>query len=391
MLQPIRKRIFKIIQIGNKEDVPSTFFDIFITVTILLNLFATLFYTFEESNGYKNILNGIETVTVIIFTAEYILRLWTVDFLYTGKPFAKALLSFLLSFSGIVDLLTFLPYYLPFVFPTGVVAFRMFRVIRIFRLFKLNAQYDAFNVIVDVLKEKRKQIFSSVMLIFILMLASSLCMYSLEHEAQPDKFANAFSGMWWSVSTLLTVGYGDIYPITTIGKIMAIFLSFLGVGLVAIPTGIISAGFVEQFTKINKQIYEAEEKDLQFISSTMCPGHPWAGKMLRDVVFPPDIILAVLIRDEEEIVPKGSLVFEVGDTLIFGARHFKEEKDIALKEIIVKEEHEWVGLPLKELEITRQELIVMIMRGRKRIIPNGDTVIKSGDKVIMYSKHHEKK
>ena len=83
----------------------------------------------------------------------------------------------------------------------------------------------------------------------VLMLASSLCMYSVEHDAQPEVFQNAFSGIWWSMSTLLTVGYGDIYPVTTIGRVMAICIAFLGVGAVAIPTGIIGAGFVEQYQK----------------------------------------------------------------------------------------------------------------------------------------------
>ena len=100
-----------------------------------------------------------------------------------------------------------------------------------------------------VLYEKRNQIISSVFIMLVLMLASSLCMYSVEHDAQPEVIQNAFSGIWWSMSTLLTVGYGDIYPVTTIGRVMAICIAFLGVGAVAIPTGIIGAGFVEQYQK----------------------------------------------------------------------------------------------------------------------------------------------
>ena len=113
----------------------------------------------------------------------------------------------------------------------------------------MNARYDSFNVITTVLYEKRNQIISSVFIVVILMLASSLCMYSVEHDAQPEVFRNAFSGVWWSMSTLLTVGYGDIYPITTLGRLMAICIAYLGVGVVAIPTGIISAGFVEQYQR----------------------------------------------------------------------------------------------------------------------------------------------
>ena len=164
----------------------------------------------------------------------------------------RAVCKYVFSFSGIVDLLSFLPYYLPVFFPSGAVAFRMFRVVRIFRLFRINAYYDSLNVITQVLASKAQQLLSSVFIILVLMIASSLCMYSLEHDAQPEVFSNAFSGIWWSVSTLLTVGYGDIYPITTMGKIFSIFITFLGVGMVAIPTGIISAGFVDQYSRIKR-------------------------------------------------------------------------------------------------------------------------------------------
>ena len=160
--------------------------------------------------------------------------------------------KYIFSGSGIVDLLSFLPNYLPVFFPAGAVAFRMFRVIRILRIFRVNSYYDALNVITEVIRRKRDQILSSVFIIVMLIIASSLCMYSLEHEAQPEVFKNAFSGIWWSVSTLLTVGYGDIYPVTVLGKMFSIIITFLGVGMVAIPTGILSAGFVEQYSLIKK-------------------------------------------------------------------------------------------------------------------------------------------
>lgn len=243
----IRKRIFSIIQIGNKEDVPSTAFDYFIVVVIFLNLAATFMSTFDTLSNFMPVISVVELITTIIFTIEYILRLWTADFLFPRNKMILSVLRFMVSFYGIIDLLTFLPYYLPFFFPAGAVAFRIFRVVRIFRLFKINAQSDAFTVIMNVLKNKKWQLMSSMVLILIFMLASSLCMYSLEHEAQPDSFQNAFSGIWWAVSTLLTVGYGDIYPVTVMGQLLGIIIAFLGVCMVAIPTGIISAGFVEEY------------------------------------------------------------------------------------------------------------------------------------------------
>lgn len=385
----VKKRIYDIIQIGNVGDRPSRLFDIFITVVIFVSVTAAILSTYTELSRYEGILDAIELVTVIIFTVEYILRLWTADIMYPGKSGLKARLTFAFSVTGIVDFLTFFPYYLPIVFPAGIVAFRVFRVIRIFRLFKINSRYDAFNVIIDVLKEKRKQIFSSVIMVLILMVASSLCMYSMEHEAQPDKFKNAFSGIWWSTSTLLTIGYGDIYPVTVGGKIMAIVISFLGVGMVAIPTGIISAGFVESYTKINKIVFKEEEKPLHFVASVMVKDHPWNHKPLKEAILPPETVLAVVIRDEKEIIPKGDLVFETGDILIFAAKRYDENKGMDLSEIIVKDKHEWVGAPLKKLDISRQSLIVMIKRNGRVIIPNGNTVIKPDDVLVMYTNKYD--
>lgn len=385
----VKKRIYDIIQIGNVGDWPSRLFDIFITVVIFVSVTAAILSTYSELSRYEGILDAIELVTVIIFTVEYILRLWTADIMYPGKSGLMSRLTFAFSVTGIVDFLTFFPYYLPIVFPAGIVAFRVFRVIRIFRLFKINSRYDAFNVIIDVLKEKRKQIFSSVIMVLILMVASSLCMYSMEHEAQPDKFKNAFSGIWWSTSTLLTIGYGDIYPVTVGGKIMAIVISFLGVGMVAIPTGIISAGFVESYTKINKIVFKEEEKPLHFVASVMVKDHPWNHKPLKEAILPPETVLAVVIRDEKEIIPKGDLVFETGDILIFAAKRYDENKGMDLSEIIIKDKHEWVGAPLKKLDISRQSLIVMIKRNGRVIIPNGNTVIKPDDVLVMYTNKYD--
>ena len=226
----------------------------------------------------------LELATNLIFLAEYVLRIFTADYLYGELGAAKARIKFIFSFYGIIDLFTFLPYFLPFFFPIGAVAFRMLRVVRIFRLFRINARYDAFHVITGVLREKKNQLFSSIFLVIMLMLASSLCMYSLEHEAQPEAFSNAFSGIWWSVSTLLTVGYGDIYPVTVGGKLMAIVIAFLGVGMVAIPTGIISAGFVEHYTRMKVGSYTRHDAD--FITLDISLEHSFIGKRLDEAPLP---------------------------------------------------------------------------------------------------------
>jgi len=245
-----RKRLFEIIEIGSNYDAVCWGYDFFNTFTILLNLTVSIMYTFDNMElKYGPLLLTLERLTVAFFAIDFVLRIFTAKYLYPDVTEPRAISKYLFSFSGIVDLLSFVPYYMPFFFPSGAVAFRMLRIIRIFRLFRINAYYDSLNVITEVIISKKQQLLSSVFIILVLMLSSSLCMYSLENRAQPEVFTNAFSGIWWAASTLLTVGYGDIYPVTTIGKIFGIFIAFLGVGMVAIPTGIISAGFVEQYQR----------------------------------------------------------------------------------------------------------------------------------------------
>ena len=246
----LKKRIFDIIQIGTRVDTVSWSFDIFISVVIIVSIVVTFLHTFDELAAFRPIFSVIELITTVVFIVEYALRIYTSELLYPEVQSPKCIFKYIFSFDGIVDLLTIISYY-SVLFSNGFVTFKIIRVARIFRLFKVNRQADAFNVVSEVIWEKKNQILSSLFMVFMLMIAASLCMYGLEHDAQPDVFKNAFSGIWWAMSTVLTVGYGDIYPITIGGQIVAIIIAVLGVGVVAIPTGIISAGFVEHYTRIN--------------------------------------------------------------------------------------------------------------------------------------------
>ena len=280
-LDHIRYRVYEILEVRSGTDRTAKIFDISYLLTIILNLTASIMYTYEKYRlQYGPALVLIENITVAMFCADYILRLFAAKYMYPEAKGFRAARKYILSFTGIIDMLSFLPYYLPVFFPTGAAAFRMLRVMRVFRLFRINAYYDSLRLITDVLKSKRQQLFSSVFTILILMLASSLCMYSLEHEAQPEVFSNAFSGIWWSASTLLTVGYGDIYPITTLGKLFGIFITFLGVGMVAIPTGIISAGFVDQYSRIKRMSEYGQEEDVHFIRIQLTDRDPWINKSI---------------------------------------------------------------------------------------------------------------
>lgn len=233
------------------------------------------------------------------------------------------------------------------------------------------------------MKDKRNALVSSVFLVLVLMLASSLCMYGLEHEAQPENFSNAFSGIWWSMSTLLTVGYGDIYPVTIGGRIMTIIITFLGVGMVAIPTGIISAGFVEYYTKIKVGTYSQHEAD--FINLNMTDSHPYVGLPLKELGLPQGLYPAVVLRGEDVCTPHESLVLEKGDSLLLGTVS-SGRFECRIEEVCLEKGHSWIGCRIKELDISRRVFVVMVKRGRKNISPKGDTLLKEGDVVLLLEK-----
>lgn len=384
-----RKRLFEILEVGNDLDRISRGYDYVNALTIIINLIVSIMYTYADlREKYGFILLLIEGITVAFFAVDYILRVWTARFLYPDLTEHHAIRDYVFSFTGIVDLLSFLPYYLPIFFPSGTVAFRMIRIVRIFRLFKINAYYDSLNVITEVIKGKSQQLVSSVFIILVLMIASSLCMYSLEHEAQPEVFENAFSGIWWSTSTLLTVGYGDIYPITTAGKILGIFIAFLGVGIVAIPTGIISAGFVDQYSNIKKRTEYGYEEDMHFIKIRIAENDYWNGKRIADLDLPEKVIVSMIKRKEELLIPRGDVVIQEGDSIVLGAEPFGEHEHINLKEIVLKKHNPWTGLRIRDLDISRHSLIVLVKRKNKALIPNGNMILHEGDRVFIHTNLH---
>ena len=387
-----RKRLLEILEVGNDLDHVSRAYDFLSAFAIILNLTASIMYTFDSMEArFGSALLWIERITVAFFAIDYILRLVTARILYEDEKDmteGRALRKYIFSFMGIIDLLSFLPYYLPIFFPSGTVAFRMIRIVRIFRLFRINAYYDSLHVITEVIYSKRAQLISSVVIILILMIGSSLCMYSLENEAQPDVFQNAFSGVWWAASTLLTVGYGDIYPVTTLGKIFGIFITFLGVGMVAIPTGIISAGFVDQYSRLKRRNEYGYEMDMHFIKVEIGPQDNWLGKRIADLRFPSGMIVAIVKRDNEVLIPRGDLVIEEADLLVLGAVPYEDDEHITLKEVVLKTHNPWTGLRIRDLDISRQSIIVLVKRRNKSLIPNGNMKLEAGDRVFVYTKLH---
>ncbi len=382
-----RRQLARIIEIGASEDRLSRGYDFLLTGIILVNLTVAILSTFEElDSAYGALFDVVESVTVACFAVDYVLRLLAAKYIYPGRSELRAMRCFACSFGGVIDLLSFLPHYLPIFFPAGAVAFRMFRVVRIFRLFRITAYYDSLNAIAEVIVSKKQQLLSSMFIIVVLMLGSSLCMYSVEHDAQPDVFQNAFSGIWWSVSTLLTVGYGDIYPITTLGRALSTVITFLGVLMVAIPTGIISAGFVEQYARIQNSGSVARETDIHFIKFRLGANDAWTGKRILELQLPRGIIMTAIHRDGEVMIPKGDIVLLDGDTIVLGAEPVRDRSQITLKEVVLLEKNPWNGQLVRDLDISRQTMLVMVKRGNSVIIPRGSTRLRAGDRLLLHTK-----
>jgi len=232
--------------------------DYFITTLIVLNVLAIILQSFRSiDKSLGDFFLYFEIFSVVVFTLEYLIRFWVADIHYnyrrmTKIPSWKCRLKYVFSFMGMIDLLAILPFYLPFIITLDLRFLRILRLLRLFRLFKLAHYSRSLRIVGQVMSEKKSELLITVFATIIVLLITSSLMYEIEHEVQPENFENILSTLWWAVATLTTIGYGDVYPLTDWGRFLAGLTALFGIGLVAIPTGIISAGFLEALEKKNK-------------------------------------------------------------------------------------------------------------------------------------------
>jgi voltage-gated potassium channel len=238
----IRESIYEILEKpedNGKKNKKYTVFNTALTVLICLNIIAVFVASFDEIYvKYKQLFNYFEYFSIAVFTIEYLLRIWTAF----GQS-TKSKTPYIFSFYGLTDLLAILPFYLPFIFGIDLRILRVFRLFRVVKLFRYN---NSFDLIAKVLKNEKDKLVATVFIMIILILFASSMMYLFENKAQPDTFPNIPTTLWWAVATLTTVGYGDTYPITVLGKLLGGIIAILGIGLVAMPSGIIAMGLIEE-------------------------------------------------------------------------------------------------------------------------------------------------
>ena len=246
----VRRRTYEVLEKAGGDDRLSAVVDIALIVVILANMAAVVLESFDGLyDRFQVWFHLLEVVSVALFTCELLLRLWTCDFLRPQSSRVGAVGRFLVSPIGLIDLLAILPFYLPFLIPVDLRVVRVLRLVRFLRLLKLTRYTRSVMTMGAVVRERRHELLVAVFLTVLLLMVASTLMYYLESQVQPEAFPNILSSMWWAVATLTTIGYGDVFPVTDWGRLLSGIIAILGIGLVALPTAIISSGFVEALAR----------------------------------------------------------------------------------------------------------------------------------------------
>lgn len=296
-----QNRTLEILEPGRSGDWPSKFCDYFIAALVVLNVLAvTLESVSDFSVNYARQFYIVESFSVVIFSAEYLMRVWASAAKQGthGRVFGSARLGYVFSFSGLVDLVSILPFYLQALFPG--LDLRVLRTLRLLRIFKLSHYNTAIEDLFSAIYEERKSFIAAFYLLIIAFVLTSSLIYFAEHRAQPDKFSSIPDAMYWSLITLTTVGYGDVSPVTWIGKVISVITALMGVSVVALLTGIIANAFSNQIAR-RKLIFEDQ------IREAMEDG----------------VVDAVETRSLEELRKEFGLSKQQADALM---RHVKREK-----------------------------------------------------------------
>ncbi len=263
-LQRLERSLYYIVDEKDEHNKLSKGFNYFLMVLIILSVGEMALETDASIyEPYKPYFKTFDFFTVMVFSVEYVIRILTahLDSENPGKTRWQSIRNYIFSGPGLIDLVSIIPFYLDLAFDGRV--FRMLKLLRLSRVFKIARYNESMRDVVDVIRAKSSEIGVIMGLIIIIMIISSFLMFYAENKEQPDAFPNVLGCLWWAVVTMTTIGYGDVYPVTAAGKIIGSVMALLGIGLVAMPTGIISAGFLEKVNERREKKLkekEAEEK-----------------------------------------------------------------------------------------------------------------------------------
>lgn len=262
--EPLRQACFRILRPYRENqpgEWPSRLFDYLLILLIGLNVIAMMLETVPGiAANWLSELRVFEALSVAIFTIEYIARIWaspeSPDFNNGEHSNARIRLNYACSPMAIIDLIAILPFYLSMFV---VVDLRMLRLFRLTRLIKLGRYSRSMQTLMEVLRSEAKTLLAAVSVLLIVMVFAATGIYYIEHSVQPDEFSSIPAAMWWSLVTLTTVGYGDVVPVTPLGRVFGGLITLLGVGLYALPAGILSSSFTAQLQRRRDRFRECVE------------------------------------------------------------------------------------------------------------------------------------
>jgi voltage-gated potassium channel len=294
-LLALRKRVYQILEPARSDDRLSRIVDAMLIGLITANVITIVLESMESlMEAYDTFFIAFEMFSVIIFTIEYLVRLWTcVEREQPGHPSNLASrLRYAVTPLALCDLIAILPSYL-WLF-VGM-DFRFLRTLRLLRMFKFTRYSLAMNTLFNVFRNEAKSFIAAIFILLIVMILASSGMYYVEYEAQPEAFGSIPAAMWWAVAALTTVGYGDVTPITPLGKIFGACITIVGIGMIALPSGILASGFSEQLRRARKEyaqhvddvldegvITESERRELETLRVELGFTEHEAAEILRE-------------------------------------------------------------------------------------------------------------
>ncbi|MCY4083220.1 MAG: ion transporter [Caldilineaceae bacterium] len=254
-MKTLKKAVYEIIEEAEPGNRPSEIFDVFLITLIALNVVALIAGTVEEIHRISpGAFYLFEVVSVGIFTVEFVLRVWTCTENPKYRHPVKGRLRYLVSPLALIDLLAVLPVYLVFVVNLHGLDLRFLRVVRLLaRIVRLGRYFSSLSTLGKVVHTKQGELAAVVSVLFLLLVMTSSMMFFAEHQAQPEEFASIPRAMWWSIITLTTVGYGDVFPVTAAGRLLAGIIAIVGIGLFALPAGILGSGYMEELAREGKE------------------------------------------------------------------------------------------------------------------------------------------
>ena len=253
MYRKIKKKVYLLLHPDEGDTRWDKIINTFLISVIVLNVLEVILETVDSIHlPNQKFFSDFDTVSVIIFSIEYALRVWSANYHDKYKHSIKGRIKYFFSLGALIDLIAILPWYLGAIskgFDLRIL--RIFRLVRILRLFRLTAYTKSAHMIFNVFKKRFNELLLSFILTFFLIIIASCLVYFAEHGHNPQ-FTSIPTTIWWAVVTLTTVGYGDMAPITILGKTFSIIIMLSGVALLALPAGIITSGFLEELRILKK-------------------------------------------------------------------------------------------------------------------------------------------